>query len=83
MEQRLLELEEVLKLTKLSRTTIWRLTKRGKFPQPIRLSARRVAWLKSDVLLWLKNCTNKTDNKQLSFNFEMPTQDSGLSGHGN
>ena len=43
----------VIALTGLSGTTIWRLTRRGKFPKPVRLSAGAVGWLDSEIQGWL------------------------------
>lgn len=40
----LLRLPEVLELTKLGRSTLYRLMSDGQFPAPIKLSARAVAW---------------------------------------
>ncbi|MHB8284811.1 MAG: helix-turn-helix transcriptional regulator [Caulobacteraceae bacterium] len=36
----------------MGRTTAWRLINRGDFPQPIKVSANRVAWRESDILAW-------------------------------
>ena len=43
----------VVILTGLSGTTIWRLTRRGEFPKPIRLSAGAKGWLDSEIRTWL------------------------------
>ena len=43
----------VIALTGLSATTLWRLTRRGEFPKPIRLSAGAVGWLDSEIQDWL------------------------------
>jgi prophage regulatory protein len=43
--------EEVL----LCKSTILNRVKDGTFPAPVRLSARRIAWLKSDVMAWIAN----------------------------
>ena len=43
----------VVTLTGLSATTVWRLTRRGEFPQPIRLSPGAVGWLDSEIRAWL------------------------------
>ena len=43
----------VVALTGLSATTLWRLTQRGEFPKPIRLSAGAVGWLDSEISAWL------------------------------
>lgn len=52
MTEKFLSQTEVLKRTSLSRTTIWRHANAGVFPKPIHISARRVAWLESDIIAW-------------------------------
>ena len=49
---RTLSFKRVRELTDLSRTTVWRLQRRGDFPQPIRISPGRVGWLERDILAW-------------------------------
>lgn len=44
---------EVEQEVKFSRSQIYRLMALGQFPKPIRLSARSVAWLESDIKAWL------------------------------
>lgn len=45
----MLRVQEVLKQTTLSRTTLWRLIRAQKFPSPVKISARRIAWRQADV----------------------------------
>lgn len=56
---RLLSPKEVSRLTSLSRSTLWRLRGSGDFPQPIRLSNIRIAWLEVDVLQWVTSRVEK------------------------
>ena len=44
--------KDVAALIGLSLTTIWRLQRRGKFPEPHRLSPGRVGFLRAEVELW-------------------------------
>lgn len=44
----------VMRLTGLSRSTIWRLEQSGKFPKRVRLSGRSMGWLVTDVKAWLE-----------------------------
>jgi predicted DNA-binding transcriptional regulator AlpA len=37
----------------ISAITAWRMRKRGQFPEPVRLSQGRIAWLRSDLEHWL------------------------------
>jgi prophage regulatory protein len=50
---RLLRLKDVLKLTGLSATTIWRKENSGIFPGRIKLGENSVAWLENEVADWI------------------------------
>ena len=52
-QQILLSKAQVVEMTSLSTTTIWRMMKKGSFPQNVRASMRRVAWRKSDIDNWI------------------------------
>ncbi len=52
MGSRLLHLREVLSLTSLSRTTIYRLMGLGTFPTSVALGSR-VAWIEEEVEDWI------------------------------
>jgi prophage regulatory protein len=52
--QGFLDPRTVCALTTLSRTTLWRRVRDGKFPSPVRISDGRVAWPKAVVEQWLK-----------------------------
>ncbi len=41
------------KLCNRSRVSLWRDVKEKGFPAPIKIGARRVAWVESEVLSWL------------------------------
>lgn len=49
----LLNLNQIIKLTSLSKATIYRNIERGSFPCPIKISIRRVAWRESDISQWI------------------------------
>jgi len=36
----------------LCRTTVWRMTREGRFPKSIAISERRCAWRESDIMAW-------------------------------
>jgi prophage regulatory protein len=44
---------EVIKITGLGRTTIWRGVKAGTFPRPIRLTSSTIGWCQTDLAHWL------------------------------
>jgi prophage regulatory protein len=52
---RLLRFPAVLGRTGLSRSTIWRLERRGAFPRHRRISPNAVAWLEQDVTDWIRS----------------------------
>lgn len=41
--------------TGLSRSTIWRMTRRGEFPSPVSLSPGRVGYRRDEVEAWLRS----------------------------
>ncbi len=49
----ILDEAQVRSLTSLSRTTRWRLERRGEFPQHVRLSPGRVGWRQGDIEAWI------------------------------
>jgi len=52
---RLVRLPEVESLTGCKKSTIYLLIQQGKFPQPVRLSARLSAWPETAVLQWVQD----------------------------
>lgn len=49
----MLPLTRVRDLTSLGKSTIYRLISEGRFPKPIRLTARRVAWSEEALRQWI------------------------------
>ena len=52
---KLLRLEAVISLIGMKRSWILQKVKDGKFPKPIKLSERAVAWYASDIEDWIKS----------------------------
>ena len=52
--QRLLRLADVRERVPYSRSTIYKLITQGKFPKPISIGERAVAWLESDIDSWIE-----------------------------
>ncbi|WP_373371327.1 helix-turn-helix transcriptional regulator [Microvirga sesbaniae] len=44
---------EVRQLTGLSRTTTWRMVRKGRFPAPVKLTEHAIGWRQSDLDAWL------------------------------
>ncbi|MDW9699284.1 AlpA family phage regulatory protein [Sinorhizobium meliloti] len=51
---RLLKLREVMSITSLGSSTIYRRMKAGKFPKPKRLSEACVRWRESEIEKWMR-----------------------------
>lgn len=51
--KKLLPMTRVIEITSLSKSTVWRALRAGEFPRPIRLSARRLAWVAADIEAWV------------------------------
>ncbi len=52
-DDRFLREPEVRRITGLSRTTRWRMERRGEFPRKKRISKNAVAWLASEIRSWM------------------------------
>jgi prophage regulatory protein len=48
----------------ISKNTIWRLVREGKFPKPIKLSEKVTVWKADDVLTWLASKERKNDQEE-------------------
>ena len=55
MDDRLLTVEQVMDRTTLSESEIRRRMAESQFPKPIKLSAKRVAWIPSEVTAWVQD----------------------------
>ena len=54
-QDRMLRVNEVVVLTGLSKTTLWRLERKGDFPARRQLSPGAVGWFRISVLKWLED----------------------------
>ena len=52
---RLLRLPAVLGRTGLGRSAMYALMSAGRFPQPLQIGARAVAWLEDEIEEWIKS----------------------------
>ena len=53
MTERLLTKKETCAMTGQKHAQMYRLIKLGKFPKPVKISERRVAWKLSDIQEWI------------------------------
>jgi len=54
MIDRMLVIAQVAALSGVSKNTIYRLIKLGKFPDSVQISYRRVCWRQSDIQEWIR-----------------------------
>jgi predicted DNA-binding transcriptional regulator AlpA len=54
LPERIMRAKEVVEMTGLSRTTLWRMEKTGDFPARVSLGVGSVGWKHSEVSEWLK-----------------------------
>lgn len=59
MPDRMLKLQEVIDLTRVSKTSIARKEKAGEFPKRIKLGARSVAWSENEINAWIQAAKDK------------------------
>lgn len=50
---RLIRLKEVMRLTGLARSTVYKVMKEGRFPESVGLGGKAVAWVESEVQEWI------------------------------
>ena len=55
----LIRFPEVQSMVGLSRTTIWRLEQKGKFPARRKLGENSVAWIKEEIEKWIMTRKSK------------------------
>ena len=53
LPERILRIQEVIEMTGLSRTTIWRMERKGEFPARVQLGVSSVGWRFSEVNEWM------------------------------
>lgn len=51
----LIRIHQVIETTTLSKASIYRLMGLEKFPAPVKIAERRVAWRSSDIAAWLSD----------------------------
>ena len=56
---RLMAMRDVVTATSLSASSIRRLSREHKFPQPVQITECRIAWLEEEVNLWISETCKK------------------------
>ncbi|MEZ9871812.1 AlpA family transcriptional regulator [Vibrio sp. 10N.261.51.C6] len=59
---RLIKLKEVMTLTSLARSTIYKYMSEGGFPKAVPLGCRSVGWVEEEVTDWILDRIGERDN---------------------
>ena len=62
INQRLIRLPEVLKRTGFGKAWIYRLISEGRFPAPVKIGVRAVAFVESEVDEWIQSVIETSRN---------------------
>ena len=62
IKMKFLGIKQVLEITGLSRTSVWRFEKNGDFPKRRQLGPRRVGYVDSEISNWMESRSRVTPN---------------------
>ncbi len=62
MQERLIRLNEVMRITGLSRSRIYQYISEDKFPDNVSLGGRSVAWVESEIYRWVDSVIRQRDD---------------------
>lgn len=62
MNERLIRMKDVMRITGLSRSRIYQYIGEGRFPDSVSLGGRSVAWVESEVFKWVESVIGRRDN---------------------
>lgn len=63
---RLIKLKEVLHITGLSRSTVYRFMSAGGFPMKVELGGNSVAWVESEIEEWISEKIERRDTTEIA-----------------
>lgn len=63
---KVIRLKEVMNLTGLSKSSIYRFSNNDDFPKSVPLGARSVGWIESEVTQWLENKISSRNQEKRS-----------------
>ncbi|NOJ11286.1 helix-turn-helix transcriptional regulator [Vibrio splendidus] len=64
---RLMRLKEVTQITGISRSSLYKYLNEGKFPRPVSLGARSVAWVDHEIQAWITTKMKQRNNKAIQY----------------
>lgn len=59
---KLIKLKTVMEYTGLARSTVYKFIAEGRFPKPVKLGVRMVAWVESEVQEWIQEKIEHRDH---------------------
>lgn len=65
MNTRLIRLKEVMAITGLSRSSIYRYIDEGRFPEAVTIGSRTVAWVDREIFRWVESRIENRDSNLL------------------
>ena len=63
MSMKLIRIKDVMERTGLARSTVYKYISEGRFPRPIKLGSRAVAWVESEIESWIQNSIERRDGE--------------------
>lgn len=60
---KLMKIKEVMNATTLARATIYKYMDLGRFPKPVSLGGRAVAWVADEIEDWIAQRVTERDNE--------------------
>lgn len=60
--QSLIRIRQVMAKTGISKSQVYRLSKLGQFPKPIKLTTQSVAWIEQEVERWIEQRISQRDS---------------------
>ncbi|RUO26001.1 transcriptional regulator [Aliidiomarina minuta] len=60
---KLMKIKEVMNVTTLARATIYKYMDLGRFPKPVPLGGRAVAWVADEIEDWIAQRVTERDNE--------------------
>jgi prophage regulatory protein len=61
MSMKLIRIKVVMDRTGLARSTVYKYISEKKFPKPIKLGTRAVAWVESEIEAWIHGAIEQRD----------------------
>ncbi|MEZ9518260.1 AlpA family transcriptional regulator [Vibrio splendidus] len=62
---RLMRLKEVIQVTGISRSSLYKYLNEGQFPPPVSLGVRSVTWVDHEIQTWITTKMSQRNNKAI------------------